>query len=110
MNHNSNLLADISGASTSNGGALIQWVPNGGTNQEWRFTPLGSGYYTVTNVNSGLVLDVPNNSTTEGVQLDQWSANGGSNQQWLLTALNNGYYTLDGQEQRHARGRQRRVR
>ena len=84
VNRNSSLLMDVSGGSTSNGGQVIQWVPTGGLNQQWRPSTTGS-YWTLLNVNSGLVLDVPNSSTSQGTQLDQWAANGGANQQWYLT-------------------------
>jgi hypothetical protein len=74
------LLLDMSGASTSPGGGLIQWYANGGANQEWSFLPYaGTNNYMIQNVNSGLCL------TTDGVagdQLVQFQCAGGANQIW----------------------------
>ncbi len=35
-----NRCADVSGASTANGAAIVQWTCGGGTNQQWRLTPV----------------------------------------------------------------------
>jgi hypothetical protein len=51
------LLLDMSGASTSVGGGLIQWYANGGNNQNWNFIPVaGNENYEIQNANSGLCL------------------------------------------------------
>ncbi|POX51086.1 RICIN domain-containing protein [Streptomyces sp. Ru72] len=88
---NSTLLMDVSGASTSTGGKVIQWSSTGGANQQWTFTRVGDNVYTLKSVNSGLCLDVPDQSTATGVQLQQWTCNGGTNQQWFLDLV--GSYT-----------------
>ncbi|GAA0672323.1 RICIN domain-containing protein [Kitasatospora atroaurantiaca] len=80
----SSMLLDVSGASTANGGGVIQWPSTGGANQKWTLTKVADNIYTLTSVNSGLCLDVPNHSTSTGVQLQQWTCNGGANQQWAL--------------------------
>ena len=90
-NGNSGLVLDVSNSSTSNGGLVVQWANNGGTNQQWKLTQVAGGVYTLTNVNSGLCLDVPNHSTTQGTQLDQWTCNGGTNQEFAFNAV--GSYT-----------------
>jgi hypothetical protein len=90
-NANSSMVMDVSGGSTANGGAIIQWADHGGTNQQWTLHQVTGNVYTIVNANSGLCLEVPNNSTTAGVQLDQWACNGGSNQQWALDSV--GSYT-----------------
>ncbi len=95
VNRNSGLLLDVSGASTANGGLLIQYASNGGKNQQWKLVNAAtSGYFNLVNINSGLLLEVPGFSKTEGVQLDQWASNGGSNQQWKFVSQGNGYYTI----------------
>ena len=95
VNRNSGLLLDVSNGSTANGGLVIQYASNGGTNQQWKLVNAGtSGYFALINVNSGLVLDVPSGSKTEGVQLDQWTSNGGINQQWQFVSQGGGYYTI----------------
>jgi ricin-type beta-trefoil lectin protein len=74
------LLLDMSGASTSSGGGLIQWYADGGANQNWNFIPVaGSENYLIQNGNSGLCL------TTDGVagdQIVQFPCAGGINQIW----------------------------
>ncbi|MCO5996729.1 RICIN domain-containing protein [Actinoallomurus rhizosphaericola] len=96
-NGNSGMLMDVSGASTANGGSVIQWPANGGANQQWRLTRLADNVYTLVSVNSGLCLDVPNQSTASGQQLQQWTCNGGANQQWaadLVGSYNGSNYAL----------------
>ncbi len=112
-NGKSSYVLDVSGASTSNGGKIIQWAANSGTNQRWTLKQVSgtSDVFTLVSVNSGLCLDVPSSSTTEGVQLDQWTCSGATNQEWALdpvgsyatsgdsvyqlTALNSGYTAED---------------
>ncbi|MEV7026080.1 RICIN domain-containing protein, partial [Kitasatospora sp. NPDC093558] len=91
----SSMLLDVSGASTANGGAVLQWPSTGGANQKWTLTRVADNIFTLTSVNSGLCLDVPGYSTTTGVQLQQWTCNGGANQQWALD-LAGGKYVLVG--------------
>jgi hypothetical protein len=94
VNRNSGLVLDVSGASTSNGGLLIQSTDSAAASQHWQLVGVGNGYLNLVNVNSGLVLDVPGSSTTGGVQLIQWAKNGGKNQQWQFLSTGTGYYTL----------------
>ena len=39
VGRNSGLVADVYGASTSDGAQVVQWTANGGTNQQWQFVP-----------------------------------------------------------------------
>jgi hypothetical protein len=39
VNRSSGMLADVSGASTADGTAVIQWPANGGANQQWLLVP-----------------------------------------------------------------------
>jgi O-glycosyl hydrolase len=94
VNHHSNLLLDVSGASTSNGASVIQWNGNGGTNQQWGLVPVSGGYYNIVNRHSGLLLDVTSSSTSPGASVIQWSSTGGTNQQWSLVAAGGGYYNI----------------
>ena len=59
------LLLDVSGASTSLGAGVIDWVANSGANQSWTFIPEGNDVYEIENNNSGMCL------TTDGVAGDQ---------------------------------------
>jgi hypothetical protein len=90
---NSGKLLDVSGASTADGAAVIQWPDNGGGNQRWAFLDAGGGYWNLVNRNSGKCLDVPAGSTADGIQLVQWTCNGGTNQQWKQI-WNGSYFQL----------------
>ncbi|WBP84696.1 RICIN domain-containing protein [Kitasatospora cathayae] len=90
-NQASSMLLDVSGASTANAGAVIQWPSTGGANQKWKLTRLADNVYALTSVNSGLCLDVPGYSTATGVQVQQWTCNGGTNQQWALDLTGSTY-------------------
>ena len=87
VNRNSGKVLDVSGNSTTDGAAILQWTWHSGTNQEWSLVAVGGGYYKLVNRNSGKVLDVANNSTADGAIIDQWTDNGGTNQQWTFLAV-----------------------
>jgi Ricin-type beta-trefoil lectin domain-like len=80
---------DVTGWSTSDGGAIDQWTKgNGQGNQEWSLKPTGDGYYYIQNRNSGKVLDVTGYSTSDGTTIEQWDlGNGQANQEWSLGAV-----------------------
>lgn len=94
INRNSGLALDITGASTANGTAAIQWPTNGNANQIWQLVPNPDGSFKLINQNSGNVLDNPGSSTTDGTQMDQWSDTSSSNQWWNLVEAEVGYYHL----------------
>jgi mannan endo-1,4-beta-mannosidase len=97
-NQASGLVLDVSGSSTANGGLIDQWSLNGGGNQKWQLTNLGSNYVKLINVNSGLALEVYNSSKASPGVIDQWTYNGGKNQIWQVVSTgsypNNPAYEL----------------
>jgi hypothetical protein len=94
MNYNSGLALDVSGASTADGAAVLQWTYGGNNNQRWTFTSLGNGFYTIRSVNSGKALEVANYSKSNGGTVDQWTANNGNNQVWQVIANGDGTYRI----------------
>jgi sucrose-6-phosphate hydrolase SacC (GH32 family) len=94
VNRNSGKLADVTSVSIKNGALIIQWLDNGGINQQWQLLDTGSGYYKIINRNSGKLLDVTGGSTVDGAQIIQWQDNGGNNQQWQLLNAGSGYYKI----------------
>ncbi|MFC0623355.1 RICIN domain-containing protein [Kribbella deserti] len=80
--------------STVNGTQLITWTNHGGLNQQWTFTQLADGSYTLKNNSSGLCADVSGGATTAGTAIIQWTCTNGPNQRWTATKLANGTYTL----------------
>ncbi len=91
VNRNSGKVLDVSGGSTADGGDVIQWTNNGGTNQQWTLIDAGSSYSRIMNVKSGKVLDVSGASTADGGDVVQWTDNGGTNQQWQIVDVGSGY-------------------
>lgn len=95
VDQNSGQCVDAAGWGTTNGTAVQQWTCGSQQyNQEWQFSPVGGGYYSVTNRNAPLVWDVTGGSgtTSPGVKIQLWSYGGGTNQQWMPVSLGNGYY------------------
>ncbi|MFJ9905832.1 RICIN domain-containing protein [Streptomyces sp. NPDC101152] len=90
-NVNSGLVADVSGASTSDGASVIQWQSNTGTNQQWNIVPVTGQLYKIVNRNSGKVLDINSGSHSRGTTLEQRTWNGGNNQLWYFEPLNGGW-------------------
>ncbi|MER6080718.1 RICIN domain-containing protein [Streptomyces sp. NPDC001833] len=94
MNRKSGKVLDVSGASTADGGAVIQWPWGGGTNQQWKLLPDADGSYRLSNVRSGKVLQSPGGSA-QGDGLSQWTDDGGDNQSWkLVLSRTSGYHQL----------------
>jgi alpha-L-fucosidase 2 len=75
--------ADISGASSAAGAALVQWTPNSGANQQFDFIDAGSGYWRIRARHSGLVLQVSGTGT--GADITQQPTSTATSQQWQLT-------------------------
>ncbi len=80
---------DDPNSSTTAGTQLIQWSCNGGTNQNWTFTPVSgtSASYTIANGASGQCVDVNGRSTADNALVIQWTCNGQTNQQFTLVPV-----------------------
>jgi glucosylceramidase len=95
ISHFSGKPIGVNGASTSNGGQIVQWTHDSDPDQQWTLLDAGSGYFNIVNVNSGLALDDTNGSTSNGTQMQQWSLTpGDANQQWQINSAGGGYYTI----------------
>jgi hypothetical protein len=86
-------VADVSGGSMVDGGNVLQWSWNSGSNQKWEFRDAGGGYFYIVNQKSGKCLDVAGASTADGANIHQWTCNGGTNQQWQWVATGS-YFQL----------------
>ncbi|MCL8017219.1 alpha-L-fucosidase [Streptomyces sp. AS02] len=94
VNRKSGKVLDVSGASSADGAAIIQWPSTGGTNQQWKLQQNTDGSYRLINVRSGKVLDSPGGSA-QGAALDQWTDSDSDNQWWkLVQSSTSGYYRL----------------
>ncbi len=83
-NQSSQKCMDVVGAVTDVHAQVQQYPCHGGPNQQWRFVPVGDGYFAIISVNSGLCLDIPNSSGADGVWVQQYPFQGHANQQWRL--------------------------
>ena len=85
-------VVDVSGGSTSNGGAIVQWPYQGSSNQLWNFIPTSNGYYQIKNAGSSLDLNVAGASTANGAKIVQWQFGAQGNDQWLPSRQSDGSY------------------
>lgn len=93
----SGLCIDDPGFSTANGQPIQQWGCNGDSNQQWRFTPVGSqgeSVYAITSRASGLALDVTAVSSAPGAVIQQWGYGGGANQKFRILDAGGGAFQL----------------
>jgi hypothetical protein len=90
-NVNSGQLADVYQASTADGGSVVQWPANGGTNQQWNIVPVSGQLYKIVNRNSGKALDINGATHYRGTDLQQYAYNGGNNQLWYFEPTTGGY-------------------
>jgi hypothetical protein len=86
----SGLRADVFGASTADGAAIVQWTPHSGPNQQWRFEQITADAYRIVSVRSGKVLDVKGRSPADGAEIIQWPWHGGPNQLWRIEPVAEG--------------------
>ncbi|MGW5746678.1 RICIN domain-containing protein [Amycolatopsis sp. NPDC003861] len=84
--------ADISGASTAAGAALIQWSSHTAANQQFDFLASADGYYRVRARHSGLVLQVA--GTASGADITQQPDTDATTQQWKVTDQGGGAISL----------------
>ncbi|MGV9270422.1 glycosyl hydrolase family 95 catalytic domain-containing protein [Kitasatospora sp. NPDC003701] len=95
VNRASGKVLDVLGASTSDGGPVVEWPWNGGANQRWTLEPEADGSFRLVNVHSGKVLDNPGASTAPGQALDQWTGTRSPNQWWrVVPAATAGHVNL----------------
>jgi alpha-L-fucosidase 2 len=73
--------ADVNGASTAAGAALIQWQAASGFNQQFAFLASDSGYYRIRARHSGLVLQSAGGS---GADVTQQADTNAASQQWRV--------------------------
>lgn len=85
---------DVNGGSNKAGLGIDQMTCSGTSNQNFIFTPVQGGYYTIKPQNDGLCLDAGSGSVTTGVQVVQNSCSGAVSQQWKVQANSDGSYSI----------------
>ncbi|SEG91402.1 Ricin-type beta-trefoil lectin domain-containing protein [Thermomonospora echinospora] len=95
VNVNSGHCLDVTGGGTASGVNVRQLNCNAGAAQNWQFTDVGDGYYTLTNSNSGKCLDIDGtdgSGTADGRNAWQYDCNGSEGQQWKPEKKDGGYW------------------
>jgi len=85
---------DDPGATKTSGTQQEIWSINGGSNQKWTLTNLGSNVVELVNSASGLCLEVKGSSTSNGAAVDQAAYTGAANQKWTVVQVSSGVYNL----------------
>ncbi|MGW7464098.1 ricin-type beta-trefoil lectin domain protein [Streptomyces xantholiticus] len=75
--------ADVAGAVTRNGTAVIGWDCHGGRNQGWWYDTTRRSLHT--ELSQDRCLDVPGGEYREGAEPAVWNCHGGANQQFVRT-------------------------
>ncbi len=80
---------DIAGKKTANGTNIDIYQYNGGTNQQFMFTPNGDGSYKIRTRITGeaSAVEVADASASSGANIQQWEVNGVNCQDWILEAV-----------------------
>jgi len=79
---------DDSGASTTNGTAIVQSPANSSTEQEWSVVSVGGGYFNLVNRLSGLALDTSGGTgTLAGFVVQEPASSSAQTQQWQIVAV-----------------------
>lgn len=95
QNRASGLLLETVDGSTADGADVVQWTDNGGSNQHWTITEVGSGLYELANAHSGKLLEAYQWSLENGGDVRQSPDYNYAIQRWSFTDLGDGYYRID---------------
>ena len=90
----SNMVIDISEASTKDGANVQIWERSNVYQQRFQLTYLGDGYYTIKSVKSGKMLDVEYASKENGTNVWQYESNSTDAQKWEISKSDDGFYVL----------------
>jgi beta-glucanase (GH16 family) len=93
-NRQSGLVMDVAHGDEANGTNILQYYNTGAENQQFIFTEISTGIYSLINVKTGKCVDVEDVSTDNFANIHQWEYVGGRNQQFKIESTGNGYYKL----------------
>jgi galactan endo-beta-1,3-galactanase len=86
--------ADVLSQNTATNSPVGQWPVNGGLNEQWILTYLGSSQYSIIGRQSGRALSVATGATTNGAGVILTDYAESANQKWMVTPVSGGYYQL----------------
>ena len=90
---NTNMVLDIKGASTANGGNAQIYTANGTNAQRFNIKKVGD-YYQIVNANSGKALDVEGGSYARSANVQQYTSNNTGAQRWHIVDAGGGAYYI----------------
>jgi hypothetical protein len=85
---------DVLSQNTATNSPVGQWPVNGGLNEQWILTYLGSSQYSIIGRQSGRALSVPAGATTNGAGVILTDFAETANQIWTFAPVGGGYYQL----------------
>ena len=86
---------DVLSQNTASNSPVGQWPYNGGLNEQWILTYLGSSQYSIIGRQSGRALSVAPNATTNGASVILTDYAESANQKWYaFVPVSGGYYQL----------------
>lgn len=89
------LFLDMDGNATANATRVVQWEDEGAElYQQFEFTEVGNGVYSIASVPSGRVFDIIDASTANRTELQIYDNYNSKNQQFILIDAGGGYYQL----------------
>ena len=88
------MVLDISGADHANGANVQLYKDNASNAQQFRFTYVGEGMYTINSLCSDKVLDVADAGMSSGTNVWQYEDNGTLAQRWYVDLNKDGSWTI----------------
>jgi|GEM_PF-7127838 len=93
VNRNTSKVVTVTNAKLNDGAPVVQQAFNNGSNQKFKFTDAGDGYYKITAQHSGKVIGVQLCASSQNASLVQQTYAGADCQKWSLTKQGN-YYII----------------
>ena len=94
VNLNSGKVLGVTGMSSADGAAAVQFADNGTADHRWVLELQASGFYKIRNALSNKVLGVTGMSTANGAQVIQWADNGTADHEWRIEAADADTYRI----------------
>ena len=96
QNRKNNLYVDVFGGAgaVDNGIKVQQLALTSKLNQQYKFTHLGNGLYSIIAINSNKALDIKDFGKDNGAGVQQWTYYGDKNQQYIVKPTGDGYWKI----------------
>lgn len=88
------MVMDVYDGRSANGTNIQIYQSNGGNNQKFNITAVGSGWYKIINVHTNKAVDVAGGVKAGNVNVQLYDYNGSDAQLWRFISAGNGYYYI----------------